>query len=47
MTKIDWVMIERVLKPALERKPENMERPVQSTLRNKFDIARENRNNFG
>ncbi len=47
MTKIDWALIETVLKPALERKPEKTERPRLGTLSNEFDIARENRNNFG
>ena len=47
MTKVNWALIEMVLKPALERKPEKLERPVVGTLSNEFDIARENRNNFG
>jgi hypothetical protein len=50
MTKIDWALIESVLRPALERKPAKLEipgRPLGSTLGNEFDIARENRNNFG
>ena len=50
MTKIDWALIETVLKPAFERKlekPEIPERPRASTLGTEFDMARENRNNFG
>jgi hypothetical protein len=50
MTKIDWALIETVLRPALERKPEKpgvAGRPLAGTLSNEFDIARENRNNFG
>ena len=50
MTKIDWALLEAVLKPALERKPEKCEfpgRPRSSTVGTEFDIARENRNNFG
>ena len=50
MTKIDWALLEAVLKPALERKPEKCEfpgRPRPSTAGTEFDIARENRNNFG
>ena len=50
MTKIDWALLDTVLKPALERRPEKLdlpERPRASTLGTEFDIARENRNNFG
>ena len=50
MTKIDWALVESVLKPALDRKPEkcdSLDRPRSSTAGTEFDIARENRNNFG
>jgi hypothetical protein len=50
MTKIDWTLIETVLKPAFDRRPEQTEipgRPRMSTLGTEFDMARENRNNFG
>ena len=44
MTKIDWVLLEAILKPALERRPEKCEfpdRPRASTAGTEFDIARE------
>ncbi len=50
MTKIDWALVDSILRPALERKPEKVdlpERPRGSTLGTEFDMARENRNNFG
>ena len=49
MTKIDWTMIEALLKPALDRKPERGEadRARMGTLGTEFDMGRENRNNFG
>ena len=50
MTKIDWALLDTVLKPALERRPEKLglpERPRASTVGTEFDMARENRNNFG
>ncbi len=51
MTKIDWALLEAVLKPAFDRKPEKTEVPdrprAASTGGTEFDIARENRNNFG
>ena len=50
MTKIDWTLLEAVLKPALDRKPEKGESPDRlrvSTASTEFDNARENRNNFG
>ena len=50
MTKIDWTMIESILKPAFDRKPEKLEIPDRQrvgTLGTEFDMDRENRNNFG
>ena len=50
MTKIDWALVDLVLRPALERKPERPEIPERTrvgTLGTEFDMARENRNNFG
>ena len=50
MTKIDWALLETILKPAFDRQPEKPEipgRPRPGTSSTAFDIARENRNNFG
>ncbi len=49
MTKIDWALVEAVLKPAFDRKPEKAliaGRLPASTPGTEFDMARENRNNF-